>query len=296
MSLAVDSYCIQCYLRRNAELVRPLGNEAKTTEFLKKIMQMYIDAPAGVPSPWFGPQVADLLHQMYGLELDRFRQEKLDSNRFVLERLDDIRRRVEAAQDPVLAGLQFAILGNYLDFSALQGNVSYEKLDEMLSGAKDIDVTGATFDALCQDLETAERLLYLTDNAGEIGFDRVLAETLKKRYPQLEITFCVRGSVTQNDATREDAAAVGLPFPVIDNGNRVAGTQLELLSQEARAALEQADVILAKGMGNTETMLGCGYNVYYAFLVKCPRFVQLFQRPLFTPMLIRDQDCAYMAD
>lgn len=296
MSLAVDSYCIQCYLRRNAELVRPLGNEAKTTEFLKKIMQMYIDAPAGVPSPWFGPQVADLLHQMYGLELDRFRQEKLDSNRFVLERLDDIRRRVEAAQDPVLAGLQFAILGNYLDFSALQGNVSYEKLDEMLSGAKDIDVTGATFDALCQDLETAERLLYLTDNAGEIGFDRVLAETLKKRYPQLEITFCVRGSVTQNDATREDAAAVGLPFPVIDNGNRVAGTQLELLSQEAKTALEQADVILAKGMGNTETMLGCGYNVYYAFLVKCPRFVQLFQRPLFTPMLIRDRDCAYMAD
>lgn len=296
MSLAVDSYCIQCYLRRNAELVRPLGNEAKTTEFLKKIMQMYIDAPAGVPSPWFGPQVADLLHQMYGLELDRFRQEKLDSNRFVLERLDDIRRRVEAAQDPVLAGLQFAILGNYLDFSALQGNVSYEKLDEMLSGAKDIDVTGAIFDALRQDLETAERLLYLTDNAGEIGFDRVLAETLKKRYPQLEITFCVRGSVTQNDATREDAAAVGLPFPVIDNGNRVAGTQLELLSQEARTALEQADVILAKGMGNTETMLGCGYNVYYAFLVKCPRFVQLFQRPLFTPMLIRDRDCAYMAD
>lgn len=296
MSLAVDSYCIQCYLRRNAELVRPLGNEAKTTEFLKKIMQMYIDAPAGVPSPWFGPQVADLLHQMYGLELDRFRQEKLDSNRFVLERLDDIRRRVEAAQDPVLAGLQFAILGNYLDFSALQGNVSYEKLDEMLSGAKDIDVTGATFDALCQDLETAERLLYLTDNAGEIGFDRVLAETLKKRYPQLEITFCVRGSVTQNDATREDAAAVGLPFPVIDNGNRVAGTQLELLSQQAKTALEQADVILAKGMGNTETMLGCGYNVYYAFLVKCPRFVQLFQRPLFTPMLIRDRDCAYMAD
>ena len=296
MSLVVDSYCIQCYLRRNAELVRPLGNEAKTTEFLKKIMQMYIDAPAGVPSPWFGPQVADLLHQMYGLELDRFRQEKLDSNRFVLERLDDIRRRVAAAQDPVLAGLQFAILGNYLDFSALQGNVSYEKLDEMLSGAKDIDVTGATFDALCQDLETAERLLYLTDNAGEIGFDRVLAETLKKRYPQLEITFCVRGFVTQNDATREDAAAVGLPLPVIDNGNRVAGTQLELLSQEARAALEQADVILAKGMGNTETMLGCGYNVYYAFLVKCPRFVQLFQRPLFTPMLIRDRDCAYMAD
>ena len=288
MSLPVDSYCIQCYLRRNADLVRSLGDEKKTTEFLKKIMQMYIDAPAEVPSPWFGPQVADLLHEMYGLEIDRFRQEKLDSNRFVLERMEEIRRRVEAAEDPLLAGLQFAILGNYLDFSALQGNVSYEKLDEMLNGARDIDVTGPVLDRFRADLKKGRKLLYLTDNAGEIGFDRVFAETIRKTFPQLEITFCVRGAVTQNDATREDAAAVGIPFPVIDNGNRVAGTQIELLSQPAREALEGADVILAKGMGNAETMLGCGFNVYYAFLIKCPRFVELFHKPMLTPMFIHD--------
>ena len=71
MSLPVDSFCIQCYLQRNADLVRPLGSEAETTAFLKKIMQMYIDAPADVSSPWFGPKVADLLHEMYGLEIDR---------------------------------------------------------------------------------------------------------------------------------------------------------------------------------------------------------------------------------
>lgn len=290
MSLPVDSYCIQCYLRRNADLVRPLGDEEKTTAFLKKIMQMYIDAPTDVPSPWFGPKVADLLHEMYGLEIDRFRQEKLDSNRFVLERMDDIRQRVDSAENPILAGLQFAILGNYLDFSALQGNVSYDKLDEMLNGAKNIDVAGPVFDRFVSDLEQGKKLLYLTDNAGEIGFDRVFAETIRRIYPHVEITFCVRGSVTQNDATREDAAAVGLPFPVIDNGNRVAGTQIELLSDEAKRALEEADVILAKGMGNTETMLGCGYNVYYAFLVKCPRFVQIFDKPLFTPMFIHEGD------
>lgn len=288
MSLPVDSYCIQCCLQRNADLVRPLGDEAKTTAFLKKIMQMYIDAPADVPSPWFGPKVADLLHEMYGLEIDRFRQEKLDSNRFVLERMEEIRRRVNQAENPILAGMQFAILGNYLDYSALQGNVSYEKLNEMLSGAREIDVTGPSFDAFVADLEKGKKLLYLTDNAGEIGFDRVFAETIQRVYPQLEITFCVRGDVTLNDATREDAAAVGIPFPVIDNGNRVAGTQMDLLSSQAKQALEQADVVLAKGMGNAETLLGCGYNVYYAFLVKCPRFVQIFNKPMFTPMLIRD--------
>ena len=62
-----------------------------------------------------------------------------------------------------------------------------------------------------------------------------------------------------------------------------------MLGQEAKQALEAADVIFAKGMANTETMLGCGFNVYYAFLIKCQRFVDRFGKPMFTPMLVREQ-------
>jgi len=289
MSICVDTHCLQCYLKRNLDLIRPLGTEAQAMEFAKRLMQLYIDAPAGVSSPWFGPKVADLLQELYGLPIDRFRQEKLDSNRFVLERLDQIRQKIHGAPDPVFAGLQFSILGNYLDFGALQGQVNFDKLEQMLDDALEMELDQANYEALCRDLETGSRLLYLTDNAGEIGFDRLFAEEIGKRYPDLAITFCVRGAVTQNDATREDAAAVGIPFPVIDNGNRVAGTQLDQLSPEAEEALKAADVIIAKGMANTETMFGCGYNVYYAFLIKCQRFVTKFGHPMFTPMLIREQ-------
>jgi len=118
--------------------------------------------------------------------------------------------------------------------------------------------------------------------------DRTIEE-IAKRWPHLEILFCVRGDVTLNDATRADAAAVGIPFPVIDNGNRVPGTQIDMLSDEAREALNTADVILAKGMANCETMYGCGYNVYYAFLVKCQRFVDRFCKPMLTPMLVKER-------
>ena len=134
----------------------------------------------------------------------------------------------------------------------------------------------------------ADPMLYLPDNAGETGFDRIFAEEIAKKYPHMEITFCVRGDIANNDATREDAAAVGVPFPVIDNGNRIAGTQMDQLSCEAETAIKTADVIIAKGMANTETMFGCGFNVYYAFLIKCQRFVTDFGRPMFTPMLVRD--------
>lgn len=288
MSIPIDTKCIQCHMNRNLELVRTLGTEEQAMDFARALMKLYLEAPDGVGSPWFGPGAADLLQELYGLPIDRFREEKAFSNRFVLERMDQIRQKVETAPDPVFAGLQFAILGNYLDFAALQGRVSFEKLDEMLDKGLEMELDTGTYRNLCKDLEAGRRLLYLTDNAGEIGFDRIFAEQIAKKYPHLSITFCVRGAVAQNDATREDAAAVGIPFPVIDNGNRIAGTQLNLLGDEARQAMDSADVIIAKGMGNTETMFGCGYNVYYAFLIKCQRFVAEFGREMFTPMLVRD--------
>ena len=288
MSIAMDAACLQCSLRRNLETAQSLGTAEETMEFARELLQLYLDAPRDVPSTWITPQVTQLLHRRYGLEIDRFRQEKLDSNRLVLTHMPRIQERVCSAADPVLAGLQFAILGNYLDFAALQGQISFETFSDMLDSAEKMTFDMEAFRALCRDLETGTRLLYLTDNAGEIGFDRIFAEEIARAYPQLEITFCVRGGPTLNDATREDAAAVGVPFPVIDNGNLVPGTQLNLLSREAKDALESADVILAKGMANVETLYGCGYNIYYAFLVKCQRFVNLFHQPMMTPMLVRE--------
>ncbi|MBQ7802160.1 MAG: DUF89 family protein [Oscillospiraceae bacterium] len=289
MSVVFNSECILCHLRRNVETARRLGTEEQATAFTRELLKMYLSAPEGVGSPWFGPRTTDLLHEMYGLDLDRYRKEKEESNRFVLARLDQIRSRVEAAEDPVYAGLQFSVLGNYIDFSALQDEIDFDRLDEMLTEGEKLELDRENYVSLCAELEAGKELLYLTDNAGEIGFDRVLAEQIHKKYPHVNITFCVRGAPALNDATREDAELVGIPFRVIDNGNRIAGTQIDLLGREAKEALDRADVILAKGQGNIETMYGCGYNVYYAFLVKCPRFIQVFDKPKFTPMLLKER-------
>ena len=120
------------------------------------------------------------------------------------------------------------------------------------------------------------------------GMDRIFAEAIYEAYPHLEITFCVRGGNTINDATREDAKIVGIPFRVIDNGNLVSGTELSMLSAEAKAAMDSADIIISKGMANTETLYRSGYPIYYAFLVKCARFVEEFGKPLMTPMLVKE--------
>ena len=290
MSIPLDFRCIQCHLRRNLETARKLGTEEQATAFAKELMKLYLSAPEGVSSPWLAPATADLFQRFYGVPEDRFREEKEISNRFVLERLDDIRARVEQAEDPLLAGLRFAILGNYIDFSALQGQVSFAELDRLLDRAEEMTPAGDGYVHLRADLQKAKSLLYLTDNAGEIGFDRIFAEVIHEQYPQLEITFCVRGGPAMNDALRADAELMEVPFPVIDNGNRVAGTQLDQLSADAKQALENADVIIAKGQGNAETLLDSGYNIYFAFLVKCIRFEERFNKPKLTPMLVRERD------
>ena len=285
----MNATCYACHFRKNVETAQALGDEKTATAFAQDLMRLYLEAPDHVASPWFGPGVTALFEKYYGLGEDRYVQEKLDSNRFVMERFETIQSLVRAQQDPVYAGLQFSILGNYLDFSALQGKVSFEELDGMLRMGLSMEVDRACYARFCADLERGKSLLYLTDNAGEIGFDRIFAQELHKKYPHLNITFCVRGAPALNDATRQDAEAVGIEFPVIDNGNAIAGTQLDLLGQEAKEAFETADVILAKGMGNNETLYGCGYNVYYAFLVKCKFFQERFGKPLMTPMLVAER-------
>lgn len=289
MSVPIDSQCLVCHLRRNVETARRVGDEASATAFARELLQLYLTAPEDASSIWLGPATNALFQKYFGLEPDRFRQEKEASNAFVLERLEDIRLRIETAEDPVFAALQFAILGNYIDFSALQGELSFEALDEMLANAQNMVLDADAYADLHRDLQGGKRLLYITDNAGEIAFDRLLAEQIVKAYPHVQITFLVRGGYAMNDATVEDAAAVGIPFPVLGNGTTYAGTLLDKISEDALCAIQNADVILAKGQGNVESLLDCGYNIYYAFLIKCPRFVSRFGKPKMTPMLVKER-------
>lgn len=285
----LTSECIECLLKRHIATARLHANEERVTAFARDLMRMIIDGPEDMAAPYFSPQIARLFQKHFDLPYDRYKEEKEASNRFALEHMDRLGRVVASAGDPLYAGLQCAILGNYLDFSALQGEVDFDVLDKMLASASDIQVDKENFEALRADLGAGKQLLYLTDNAGEIGFDRIFAEQMHCQFPGLEITFCVRGGPALNDATREDAKAVGLPFPVIDNGNDIAGTVLALAGEELKEAMDTADVIIAKGQANVETLLGCGRNVYYAFLVKCPRFVRLFDKPKLTPLLHRER-------
>jgi hypothetical protein len=104
-------------------------------------------------------------------------------------------------------------------------------------------------------------------NAGEIVFDRVLIECL----PREKVTLVVRGAPVINDATRVDAAAVGLDtlVNIIDNGSDIPGTVVNQCSPTFQACFAAADMVIAKGQGNFETLSEVQRPIYYLFVAKC---------------------------
>ena len=61
------------------------------------------------------------------------------------------------------------------------------------------------------------------------------------------------------------------------------------LKEILELAEEGSFAVPAFNVYNVETLLGCGLNVYYAFLIKCRRFIDLFGKEKFTPMLYRER-------
>ena len=108
----------------------------------------------------------------------------------------------------------------------------------------------------------------LADNAGEIVFDRLLIEQL----PIDRVTVAVRGYPVINDATLDDAETAGLTdiVDVISNGSDAPGTLLDDCSEAFRSRFEEADLIIAKGQGNYETLAQSPRPIFFLLRVKCP--------------------------
>lgn len=294
----LNPVCVTCIFKKQMERYPVDAPREQVMEYLRRLGALLADLPDRGSGPELLEWIATIRRAVFGdagaaLEPDyaslKRRYNALMMETAASERLSD---RIRETDDPMSAALGYAMVGNYIDFGALD-TVDEETLHGMLAhAAEEVSAENGTYLALQDDLATARRLVYLTDNCGEIVMDKLFIEVLRERYPSMAITVIVRGAPVLNDATPEDAHQIGLDslpgVHLMGNGDNVAGTALGRISDEARAAIVEADVILSKGMANYETLQGCGLPVYYAFLCKCRMFADRFGVPLYTGMLVRE--------
>jgi uncharacterized protein with ATP-grasp and redox domains len=274
--VTLSGQCMACMIRRQFESVRAFPSELEKSKHMQTVLNIVAQASLDEPAPVVNERLLKAYEERFGVAID-YGAQKRQYNGLMLEREPEIRRLIRENGDALGASLRFARAGNYIDFGTLD-DVHPEKLLELLREALESDLDEEEYARMRDELASAKRLVYLTDNCGEVVLDKLFLEEIRAAYPQLEICVIVRGRQALNDATMEDAREVGLTdqFTVMGSGSGVAGTYLPDLSVEARAAIDGADLIISKGQGNFETLHGCGKNIYYIFLCKCPWFEHLF--------------------
>ncbi len=227
--------------------------------------------------------------RLFDVKEKDFTEIKKHYNALMLSREEAMMEEIHSASDPLRMALQLSMAANYIDFSALR-NVNEDDLVQLMGSAGDIPLDENIFRILLSDLADARHLAFLTDNCGEIVADKCLIRILLEMYPSLSASVIVRGAPVANDVTMEDAEQTGLTeiCRVMGSGSPIDGTIFEALSDEARDTLNAADVIMAKGQANYETLSGCGLNVYYLFMCKCHLFTRRFNVPRFSGILTRE--------
>jgi len=292
----VEHLCPQCivcafnkYINKYPEDV----SQDKKVEYMQRVMSMMAEAGMSTSIPVIVRDIDELRIEMFG-STDDYTEIKKHFNQILIDEMDLFRERIASAKDPMKLAMQLALVGNYIDFGVVD-HVDEDFLRELLQEAEKKDFDDDSYESLKKDLEKGGKLVYFTDNCGEIVMDRLLMELIKKLYPGISISVVVRGMDTMNDATIDDAEQVGLTHmdqidQVVGNGNNIMGTWLPEISDEAAALIKEADVMIAKGQANFETMRQCGLNIYYLFLCKCDLYANMFNVPKLSGMLINDRD------
>ena len=260
-------------------------------EYMQRVLNILAQAPAKYGAPVIVRSIQKLQEEMLGIKQE-YAEIKRHYNAVMMQYEEKVLEHMGKSQDPIKTGIQYAMIGNYIDFGA-RITVTEDHLTELLSTPDRFFVDEKQYAEFTADLENARKLVYLTDNCGEIVMDKLLIRQIKNKYPNLELTVMVRGAEVINDATMEDAMQVGICdiAKVIPNGSDIAGTWVEEISEEAKTMLDEADMIISKGQGNFETLRKCGRNIYYIFLCKCDLFANTFKVPKLTGMLINEKYC-----
>ena len=285
----LNETCIECTRLHQRRLV-PADIPTELREaYFAEIDHILATAPKDVSSPYLIPAFAEAYNRYFSIP-DLYADIKREANERALRMLPRLQETVRLSKDQLSTALAISRLGNFLDFSILTPQEVNSKLDEALNAPESFAIDPEELKPFILELERAKSLLIIGDNAGEIVFDIVLVQTLHRLYPDLHVIYGVRGGNAQNDATREDAAFVGMDgvATVIDSGSSIPGTDIRYCSEDFLKVIRESDVILAKGMGNFETLSGGDVPAYYLFICKCKRLAELLDKPLYTGVLYKE--------
>ncbi|MBP5744766.1 MAG: DUF89 family protein [Lachnospiraceae bacterium] len=280
--MRISESCAKCLYDRQL-------NKTDNHEYLAEIKKLLDDRKENDTSPYM-VYLFNKVHVRYFGKGADYKDIKKKYNDLLLNMEDRLKKEIDDSDDPLAKSIVMARIGNYIDFGAMN-HVDQDEFLDLFHDTQMREDDKLTYRAFIDECKKAKKFLLVCDNCGEIVLDRLMIEQLKKRFPNLEVKALVRGQEVLNDATIEDALYCGLDkvADIVSNGEAIAGTIYDMMPTQAKQALDEADVILAKGQGNYESMSGQGRHVFYEFLCKCDLFTNRFNVPRLTGIFVEER-------
>ncbi len=259
--------CMPCFLRQGLDTARLITDDTSIHEqIVRDILKLAHTMDLSQSPPAIAQKIHQRIRQLTGIE-DPYAPYKRQHNEFALKLLEKLQSVVDQSDNPLETAVRLAIAGNIIDLG-VKTTISDTDIQKTIEASLKAPFAHEIVEALRADIQHAQTILYLADNAGEIVLDRLLLGLL----PAEKVIVAVKGAPIINDATMEDAEQAGITqtYRVIDNGSDAPGTILDDCSDPFQKCFEQADLVIAKGQGNYETLSAVDKNVYFILKAKCP--------------------------
>lgn len=264
----IQSECIGCIIAQSQRVCEAIHAD----DILSTKIVSFVEASLSNADFTLSPPIiaAPLYEQMalFAEKIDLYDDEKNHATAQAQHYIPFLRETIVQNGDPFMALLKTAVVGNVIDLAA---EVTFD-LHGAIMSVFDTPFAHDDSSALREKLKTAKTLLYIGDNTGEHLFDALAIEFLQKLYPELDITYMVRGNFIINDVTMKEAEEAGIDkiCTLMNSGVNTPGFVYERALPEAQTLFDTADVILAKGMGNYECMSPIvRENICFLLKVKC---------------------------
>lgn len=266
MKTAVD--CLPCFLRQSMQVARLVGcDEGEQHRVMCRVATLLPELAMDLTPPANAIRVYATIAAATGVA-DPYAALKSASNAAALSQVVVLRPEVRRAANPLATAMRFAIAGNIIDYGAS----AHFDVEAALNRSRDLPLALDHSDALIAQiagLPSGAAILYLADNCGEIVYDSLLLELLAES--GFALTVAVKSGPIINDALVEDARTAGLHrlARIISNGTACPGTPLPNCSAEFLQVFHQADLVIAKGQGNFETLSTAEREIFFLLTIKC---------------------------
>ncbi len=264
-----DPACIPCIVNQSYRAAAYFSNGDKSLELkiVKDVCKEVEVVNENYTAPHFSIKMQSIIERNLGISnpFEKQKQENIAKAKKVLPLITEY---VEKSTDKFEAATRTAIAGNIIDIGA---NPDFNISTEIANlGAKNIDLS--QLPRFRDAVKSAKLILYVADNFEEALFDKFFLKELASK----RVVFAVRSYPILNDITLADAIELGIDeeCEVIESGSKIAGTDLSQCSNKFIEVFNEADIVIAKGQGNYETLLNEARDIYFMFKVKCNGIAQ----------------------